>query len=93
MSQNYHVYILANKNNGVLYIGVTNDIRRRISEHKSGEIPGFTKRYNVNKLVYAELYTDIEQAIAREKQLKHWSRQKKLELVSSFNPEWNDLEP
>ena len=78
-------------NNNVLYIGVTGDLMRRVFEHKSKEIPGFTCRYNLDKLVYYEDYTDIKQAIAREKQLKGWKRQRKNSLVNDFNPEWKDL--
>lgn len=87
----YYVYILTNWNNKVLYIGVTNDLERRMYEHKSKIISGFTKRYNVNKLVYYEEYREIKDAIVREKQLKGWKRIKKEELISMQNPEWNDL--
>ena len=87
----YFVYILTNRNNTVIYIGVTNDIRRRIMEHMKKEIDGFTKKYNVSKLVYFEEYSDINDAIKREKQLKHWSRMKKNQLVEAKNPDWNDI--
>ena len=88
---NYYVYILTNWNNKVMYVGVTNDLQRRISEHKSKLIEGFTKKYNVNKLVYYEHTTDIYSAIAREKEIKGWKRYKKDELVVSINPKWKDL--
>ena len=91
MIQMYYVYILTNKTNEVLYIGVTNDLSRRLQEHKNGELIGFTKQYHVHTLVYFEEYFDIEDAIAREKQLKHWRREKKIELVEQTNPEWDDL--
>ena len=87
----YYVYILASENNRTLYVGVTNDIIRRIAEHKSGAIEGFTKRYSVHKLVYAERCSDAYAAISREKQLKHWRREKKLQLIGSINPFWKDL--
>lgn len=86
-----YIYILTNCNNKVLYIGVTNDLRRRINEHKSGQNDGFTKKYRVHKLVYFEEYSDIKRAIAREKQLKHWIRAKKVALIEALNPDWNDL--
>ena len=85
------VYILTNKSNSVLYIGTTNDIKRRLDEHRSGEIEGFTKKYNVFKPVYCEEIKSPEDAIKREKQLKKWTRQKKTKLIESLNPEWNDL--
>jgi putative endonuclease len=85
------VYILANVKNTVLYIGVTNSLTRRIKEHKEKLIPGFTQRYNVNKLVYFEFYHDMRDAIVREKQLKGGSRKKKIQLIESLNPTWKDL--
>ena len=88
---NYYVYILTNWNNKVMYVGVTNNLQRRIAEHKSKLIEGFTKKYNVNKLVYYEHTTDINSAIAREKEIKGWKRYKKDELVVSINPKWKDL--
>ncbi|HVN56267.1 MAG TPA: GIY-YIG nuclease family protein [Anaerolineaceae bacterium] len=88
MSDTYYVYILTNPYNTVLYVGITNDLRRRVYEHKEKLVPGFTTRYNVNKLVYYEEGCDITQAIAREKQLKAGSRQKKLDLINRFNPDW-----
>ena len=85
------VYIMTNKSNSVLYIGVTNDILRRIEEHKQGINDGFTKKYNVNKLVYCEEINNPDEAIQREKQLKKWSRQKKELLIQTLNPNWNDI--
>ena len=87
----YYVYILANWNNEVLYIGVTNDLERRLYEHKMKLVDGFAEKYNVNKLVYYEYTNDVEAAIAREKQLKGWRRAKKDVLVARMNPEWKDL--
>lgn len=78
-------------NTGTLYIGVTNDLARRILEHKQDVIEGFTKKYHCHKLVYYENYSDIKQAIAREKQLKNWNRIKKQELIKKINPYWKDL--
>lgn len=87
----YYVYILPNKNNTVLYTGATNNLHRRVQGHKDGRGGKFTKRYNINKLVYFELTDDVNAAIAREKQIKAGSRQKKLDLINSLNPEWHDL--
>lgn len=87
----YYVYILTNKGDRVMYIGVTNDLARRIWEHKNEVKEGFTKRYHVHKLVYFEEYSSIEDAIAREKQLKGLSREKKNMLVRSNNPQFTDL--
>ncbi|MCW3071592.1 MAG: Excinuclease subunit domain protein [Bacteroidetes bacterium] len=86
-----YVYILSNKNRTVLYIGVTNDLERRIVEHRQGNGSLFTKKYNVNELVYYEIHSNIEQAIAREKQLKEWKRDWKLELIKTLNSEMTDL--
>ena len=86
----YYIYILTTKNNAALYIGVTNDLKRRIYEHKEALVEGFTKKYHVHKLVYFEEYSDVNAAIAREKQLKRWIRAKKNELVESKNPLWQD---
>lgn len=86
-----YVYILFNKPNGVLYTGVTSDIVGRVSEHKCKLAPGFTNKYNVDKLGYYELFWDITEAIAREKQIKAGSRAKKIELITSMNPNWEDL--
>jgi putative endonuclease len=87
----YFVYILASKRNGTLYIGITSDLARRIFEHKSGAIPGFTCRYRVNLLVYYEAYQEIGLALQRERNLKRWNRQWKLALIEKHNPEWRDL--
>jgi len=88
--EDYYVYILTN-NSKTLYIGLTNNLPRRIYEHRNKLIGGFTKKYNLNTLVYFEIYNSIETAIRREKQLKNWHRQWKINLVESVNPEWNDL--
>jgi putative endonuclease len=87
----YCVYIMTNAYNTVLYTGVTNNLQRRVAEHKSGAGSGFTKKYNVTKLVYFESGDDVNIAIAREKQIKAGSRKKKIELIESINPEWKDL--
>ena len=87
----YYVYILTNQNNTVLYTGITNDLKRRVNEHREGLVEGFTKKYQVRKLVYFEETIDVISAITREKQLKGGSRKKKLDLVVSINPEWQDL--
>ena len=88
---NYYVYILTNKNHTVLYIGVTNNLKRRIKEHKDKINEGFTKKYNVDKLVYFEKHQYINKAIKREKQLKKWRRQWKENLIHDMNPDWKDL--
>lgn len=85
------VYIITNFTNTVLYTGVTHNLIRRVTEHKEKKIPGFSQRYNLTKLVYFEHYNDIRDAIAREKQLKGGSRQKKVSLIETMNPLWNDL--
>lgn len=90
MHEQYYVYILTNKSK-TLYIGVTNNLERRIYEHKNHLIPGFTTRYNLTRLIYFEQTTDVWSAIEREKQLKGWLRQKKVRLIESINPEWKDL--
>ena len=90
MRKQYFIYIATNQRNTVLYTGVTNNLDRRTFEHKS-EFKGFTKKYNVNKLVYYEVFDDIREAIKREKQIKAGSRKKKIELVKSINPEFRDL--
>ncbi len=87
----YYVYLLTNKKNTVLYTGVTNDLERRIYEHKNKIVDGFTSKYRVDKLVYFEATNDVNSAIAREKQIKGWVRAKKNALVESVNPMWNDL--
>lgn len=89
--QSYYVYVMTNKNNTVLYIGVTGDLKRKVYEHKEKLIEGFTKKYNVAKLVYYEVYNRIEDAILREKQIKAGSRQKKMELIDGANRKWQDL--
>jgi len=86
-----YVYILTNRYNTVLYTGVTSDLKKRVWEHKQKLVHGFTKRYNVTKLVYYEVIDDIASAIAREKQIKAGSRQKKIDLVNGLNPQWRDL--
>ncbi|MBS4034279.1 MAG: GIY-YIG nuclease family protein [Ignavibacterium sp.] len=90
-THNYFIYFLTNWNNTVLYIGMTNNLERRMYEHKNKLVEGFTKKYNLDKLVYYEQYTDVHLAIQREKELKKWRREKKNKLVESVNPEWKDL--
>jgi len=87
----YYVYILTNWNYKVMYIGVTNNLERRVYEHKNKLIDGFTKKYNVSRLVYYEQTTDVHTAIEREKQIKGWRRQRKNDLVETINPKWDDL--
>jgi putative endonuclease len=87
----YYVYILASKKNGTLYIGVTNNLPKRVYEHKNNLIEGFTRKYNVHNLVYYESYSDIYAAIAREKAIKKWKRAWKTELIEKSNPMWKDL--
>ncbi len=87
----YYIYIMTNKNNSVLYTGMTNDLARRVLEHKEKKKKGFTSRYNAIKLVYYEIFATAYDAIAREKQIKAGSRKKKLDLINSVNPEWKDL--
>jgi putative endonuclease len=91
MDHEYFIYLMTNKNNKVIYTGVTNNLKRRVCEHKEKMVEGFTKRYNVNKLVYFEVTNDIYSAIQREKQIKAGSRQKKIDLINSINKEWKDL--
>ena len=86
-----YTYILFSQRNGTLYVGVTNNIKRRVKEHKEKLVPGFTQKYGVDKLGFFEEYTDIRFAIEREKEIKGWTRKKKLALLESFNPEWKDL--
>ena len=86
-----YIYILTNKRNGTLYIGVTSDLIRRVWEHKNHVVEGFTKKYNLDMLVYYEIYECITDAIVREKQLKGKLRKKKLDLINAFNPTWKDL--
>ena len=87
----YYVYILTNVYNNVLYTGITNDIERRCIEHKKKYVKGFTQKYNVDKLVYFETYNEVEEAIKREKQIKGYSRIKKIALIEGFNKDWQDL--
>ena len=89
--KDYYVYILASKRNGTLYIGMTNDLVRRIYEHKQNLVPGFTQQYSVHRLVYYEQTTDSLSAIERERRLKKWKREWKLALIEKFNPTWTDL--
>ena len=86
----YYVYIVSSKSR-VIYVGVTNDLVKRVYEHKEGEVEGFTKKYKVNRLVYFEQFNDVYEAITREKQIKGWLRIKKLRLIEGMNPTWNDL--
>jgi putative endonuclease len=89
----YYVYILASKKHGTLYIGVTNDIVRRVYQHRTKAVPGFTTKYGVDKLVLFEIYDDAVTAIAREKELKKWRRDWKTRLIEEQNPNWDDLYP
>jgi len=89
--KNFFIYILASKKEGVLYIGLTNNLNRRIWEHKNNYVKGFTSKYKVYKLVYYEVFEDVHEAIYREKCLKRWKRQWKIELIEKENPDWIDL--
>jgi putative endonuclease len=91
MTEQYCVYILTNQRHTVLYTGVTGDLKRRIYQHREKLLPGFTRRYNVSKPVFYECMEDVSAAIVREKEIKAGSRQKKIELVNGFNPEWREL--
>jgi len=91
MNTEYFIYIITNKHNTVLYTGVTNNIHRRVYEHREKMVEGFTKKYNINKLVYYEVFDNIESAIIREKQIKSGSRMKKIDLINSLNKKWVDL--
>ena len=91
--ENHYVYIMSNKYNTVLYVGVTNDLKRRIYEHRGKLIEGFTKRYNLIKLLYYEIYQDSYTAISREKQIQGGSRQDKIDLIEKTNKSWKDLYP
>jgi putative endonuclease len=86
----YWVYILTNLS-GTLYVGMTNDLDRRVSEHKAGEFPGFSRRYRLNRLVYCEEFSSVREAMDREQQIKRWRREKKLALINQSNPQWRDL--
>ena len=90
LSRDYYVYIMSN-DRGTMYIGITNDLERRLAEHRTGLIDGFTRQYKLTKLVYFETASEVRDAIAREKQIKGWGRSKKLALVWSVNPNWRDL--
>ena len=87
----YYVYIVTNKMNTVLYTGMTNDLQRRVYEHKGHFVSNFTRHYKANKLIYYEVTEDVNSAIAREKQIKSWSRKRKEELIATINPEWSEL--
>ncbi len=87
----YYVYILASRRNGTLYIGVTGDLVKRVYEHKQNDVEGFTKQYKVHNLVYYDTYGDVSEAILREKQMKKWNRQWKINLIEKHNPQWVDL--
>ena len=91
MGLRFYVYILASRRNGVLYVGVTNDLARRMTEHKSRLVPGFTRKYNVDKLVYCEEYASILEARSRERVIKRWRRDWKIALIKKDNPQWRDL--
>ena len=90
-TRHYYIYLLTNQNNRVLYTGVTNDLSRRLHEHRQKLVKGFTAKYNMDKLVFFEVTSDVQAAIAREKQIKGWVRVKKNALVESMNPTWRDL--
>jgi len=89
-TRTYYVYIMTNKS-GTLYTGVTNNIRRRVRQHKDKLVAGFTRRYKIDRLIHCECFTDVHAAIAREKEIKGWLRKKKLALIASVNPQWLDL--
>ena len=91
MERTYWVYMLASRRNGTLYIGVTNNLARRVHEHRTKAAPGFTARYGVSMLVWYETYADVNEAIARETMMKRWQRAWKLELIEDMNPDWRDL--
>src|SRR5262245_21986097 len=90
-TKHYYVYILASKKNGTLYTGVTNDIARRVYEHRNDLVNGFSKRYGVHRLVYVETHDDVQAAILREKQIKKWRRAWKIRLIQERNPDWSDV--
>jgi putative endonuclease len=91
MNKQYYVYIMTNDTNTTTYTGVTNDLYRRTYEHKNKLVEGFTKKYNINKLIYFEMCEDIESVIIREKQIKSWTRKLKVALINTMNPRWTDL--
>ena len=90
MKNTYYVYIMTNRS-GTLYTGMTNNLERRVWEHKNKKIPGFTRKYNIKKLIYYEETDNVNEAIAREKQIKGWLRKKKIDLIRTLNPNWKDL--
>jgi putative endonuclease len=92
-ARSYYVYILASRIGGTLYIGVTNDLIRRVAEHRLKLVDSFTKKYEVHRLVYFEQFDDVENAISREKRLKKWNRAWKIRLIEELNPNWDDLYP
>ena len=89
--KSYYVYIMASKRNGTLYVGVTGNLVKRVTQHRLGHVPGFTKRYGVKMLVWFERHADVREAIMREKRIKEWKRRWKLELIERTNPNWRDL--
>ncbi len=91
METKFYVYIMANKRNGTIYVGVTNSLARRVFEHREGLVEGFTKRYGLKMLVYFEVHDSVAVAIQRESNIKHWPRRWKLELIEAANPQWKDL--
>ena len=91
LSERYYVYIMTNKNNRVLYIGMTNNMARRMAEHKNGVTDGFTRRYNIHKLIYFEEYAHPQEAIKREKSIKNFSREKKMNLIKQRNPSFEEI--
>ena len=93
MEHNYFVYLLASRRHGTLYCGVTNSLLRRVFEHKTRQVPGFTAKYRVDRLVWYEPHEDVNEAISREKRIKRWRRQWKVELIEAANPDWSDLYP
>ena len=93
MTERYAVYMLASRRNGTLYIGITSNLPGRIAQHKARAVPGFTRTYGVTTLVYVERYGDVNEAIAREKQLKGWNRAWKIKLIEAGNPGWNEIDP
>jgi len=90
MSNKYYVYIMTNKS-GTLHVGLSNNLKQRVQQHKTKLVEGFTKRYNINRLLYFEMFSYINSAIAREKSIKGWLRKKKIDLISSVNPNWRDV--
>ncbi|MFH0819983.1 MAG: GIY-YIG nuclease family protein [bacterium] len=91
MKENFYVYIATNKRNTVFYTGITSDLAKRMWQHKQKEVKGFTSKYNINKLVYYEIFSNPQEAIAAEKKIKGWTRKKKIDLIKEINPEFKDL--